>query len=107
MKKDDIIDVASYILMVQGLCNFVASFQIEDMIGFLIGAVGILAFLLGLKLQILYSIKKNRVNDWREEDLNKLLLALGEDQQINRSLRRNGFGPRIDEAIKKLLNKKG
>ena len=60
--KDDIIDVASYILIVLGLCNLIISFQIEDTTGFLIGAVGLLAFLLGLKLQILYSIKKDRVN---------------------------------------------
>ena len=60
--KDDIIDVASYILMVLGLCSLVVSYQIKDMLGFLMGAVGIMAFLSGLKLQILYSIKKDRVN---------------------------------------------
>ena len=105
--KDDIMDVGSYILIVIGLCNIIISFQIEEMHGFLIGAVGLIAFLLGLKLQILYSIKKNRINTWREKDLDKLLLVLAEDLQINQSLRRNGFGPKIDEAITKLLNKKG
>ena len=55
-------DVGSYVLMVIGLGNFVISYQIEEMHGFLIGAVGIIAFLLGLKLQILYSIKRDRDN---------------------------------------------
>jgi len=61
VKKDDIIDVASYILMVTGLCGLIISFQIEDMIGYFMGLVGLFAFLLGLKLQIWYSIKKDRV----------------------------------------------
>ena len=62
MKKDDVLDVVSYMLIVAGLCSFVISFQVEDPLGFFMGAVGLLAFLLGLKLQILYSIKKDRVN---------------------------------------------
>lgn len=106
MTKDDVMDVVSYILMVLGLCSLIISYQIEEMHGFFMGAVGLLAFILGLKLQILYSIKKARYNTWRDEDLDKLLLVIAEDMHINQSLRRNGFGPKIDEAIKKLLHKK-
>lgn len=105
--KDDIIDMAPYPLIIIGLGIIIISYQIGAIYGFLIGVIGIVAFLLGLKLQILYCIKKNRVDTWREEDLDKLLLVLAENLEINQSLRRNGFGPKIDDVIKKLLNKKG
>lgn len=58
--KDEIIDVLSYILIVFGLCNLIVSFQIADTTGFIIGAFGLIIFLLGLKLQIIYSIKKGK-----------------------------------------------
>ena len=69
MNKDDVMDVGSYILMVFGIPLIIISYKIEDISGFVMGAVGLGLFFLGLKLQILYSIEKDRVKEEKKEKL--------------------------------------
>lgn len=64
--KDEIIDVLSYMLIIFGLCSLIVSYQVADMTGFAIGSLGIIMFLIGLKLQIIYSIKK-----WKDKEKKK------------------------------------